>query len=237
MSEYEDSYNGTAIHLIDGRTFDYNDPSGTEFDLHTVAHSLARESRFGGAYAALHYSVAEHAVIVSYLVEKFYKSPELALAALHHDDEESVIKDLPTPYKNWLKQFIPDQLAQLKAGVVARIADAFDIPVEDFEAGVIHDADTMAYAAEVVMLKPAGHGALPEVDPETLAQVSTLIQAMPANIAEQNYILRHEYLTNTGHFSPEAMAELDAQQPGKKNVPVVDDDWDDGNDPYDPRNS
>lgn len=237
MSEYEDNYNGTAIHLIDGRTFDFNDPTATDFDLHTVAHGLARESRYGGHYGADHYSVAEHAVIVSYLVSKFYNSPELALAALHHDDDETVLKDLPTPFKNWLKQFIPLEWATLKAGIMAKIAEAFEIDPADFESPIIHEADVLAYAAEIVMLKPAGHGALPEVEAETLAQVSTLIQAMPAGIAEQNYVMRHEYLTHTGHFSPEAESQREASQEDPDKPIAVKPDWDDGNDPFDPRSN
>lgn len=230
MSEYEDNYGGTAVHLIDGSMFDYEDPDATEYDLHNIAHNLARESRYGGAYEGPHYSVAEHAVLVSFLVDKYYREPEKAMAALHHDDPEFVMKDLPTPFKNWLKAH-GAPIKELETAIAAGIARKLGLDVENFDDPTIKEADVLAYAAEIVVLKPQGHGPLPEVDAETLAKVTPLIQALSAPQAEQSYMMRHQFLAGRG--------QPDGDQPRPQppaTPPTVSPSWDDGTDPYDPRN-
>lgn len=68
--------------------------------IHEIAASLAKEQRFGGACCDF-YSVAQHAVSVSLLVEES-DGPYAAFYALHHDDHEFLVKDIPTPLKRWL---------------------------------------------------------------------------------------------------------------------------------------
>jgi hypothetical protein len=194
MSAYEDNYNATVIHLIDGTEFDYANPFDVELTLHDVAHSLARVSRYNGHFMAPDYSVAEHAVLVSYLVEKFYDNKPLALAALHHDDSEAFTGDLPTPFKNFLKAQ-GFAWKEFENSLMVPVSKAFNIPMDDFKAGVIKDADVLAYAAEIEVLKPAGHGASPDVEPETLEQVKGFIQALPSGLAERNFAMRHQMLT------------------------------------------
>jgi 5'-deoxynucleotidase YfbR-like HD superfamily hydrolase len=68
--------------------------SASMIDLSDIAHHLAMENRFCGA-THFPYSVAQHAVMVMEL------APEpLRLAALHHDDSEAYMKDLPTALKH-----------------------------------------------------------------------------------------------------------------------------------------
>lgn len=245
MSAYEDNYNGTAIHLIDGSTFDFEKPEELELDLHTVGHALARENRYGGHHGAENYSVAEHATIVAWLVANHYKEPRYAMAALHHDDSEVVLKDLPTPYKNWLKKLgVP--LKPLENAVMVAVSKAFNIPMDDFHAGVIHDADVLAYAAEISLLKPNGHGAMPEVDEELLEKVTHLIQGLPAPAAEQSYMMYHKFLagelkieTKTITFGPSGETpDVDDGMPEDPfNGPQLTEpeiDWD-KDDPADPR--
>lgn len=61
-----------------------------------IAHSLSIINRFTG-WTIYPYSVAQHAVLTSYLVE-----PTFALQALHHDDHECVVGDISSPMKREL---------------------------------------------------------------------------------------------------------------------------------------
>lgn len=241
MSAYEDNYSGTAIHLIDGELFDFEHPEETTLTLHSIAHPLARVNRYGGHHKAENYSVAEHAVLVSFLVEKFYKAGKKeALAALHHDDAEAFTGDLPTPFKNYIKSMMPDGAWQeLENRIMIPIGQAFNIAPDDFHSAVIKDADVLAYAAEITVLKPDGHGAMPEVEEELLKDACDLIQGLPAHLAEQAYGLRHQMLTGKARIR---VIEIDSddedETADETGLPEVlpDENWDDGSSPFDPRN-
>jgi 5'-deoxynucleotidase YfbR-like HD superfamily hydrolase len=64
-----------------------------------VAYSLSRLPRFLGHNLGPVYSVAEHSVRVSYLLEDMGASPVIALQGLLHDCTEMAVADLPAPFK------------------------------------------------------------------------------------------------------------------------------------------
>src|SRR6185503_5589264 len=64
-----------------------------------AARPLANLSRFGGHTRAF-YSVAQHSVIVSQLVEERGGDAEDAFAALMHDATEAYLGDMPHPIKH-----------------------------------------------------------------------------------------------------------------------------------------
>ncbi|MFM2054827.1 MAG: putative protein yfdR, partial [Pseudomonadota bacterium] len=75
------------------------DPDPADFDLGDIAISLSNLCRFAG-HTRIFHSVASHALLVSQLVAPLH--PGLALAALHHDDAEAFISDIPRPVKRHL---------------------------------------------------------------------------------------------------------------------------------------
>lgn len=91
----------TDILLRSGNFYDFMAPETSIFLIDDVAHGLANECRFGGQ-TRVFYSVAQHSVLVSYLVE-----PEYQLAAMLHDAAEFVLKDIMKP----LKRLLPDYQA------------------------------------------------------------------------------------------------------------------------------
>ncbi len=90
---------GDWIMTVSGRHFWPLDPQPAEVHLADIAHALANTCRFTG-HCRQFYSVAQHAVLVANLVERL--APELALAALHHDDAEAYLADVAHPVKRFL---------------------------------------------------------------------------------------------------------------------------------------
>lgn len=99
MNEYNDFKKvGTWIGLNSGRSFDLANPRDSILTIQDIAHSLANSCRFSG-HCDKFYSIAEHSVMVSYLIE-----PEFAFDGLLHDVSEAVLGDVTTP----LKKLLPD---------------------------------------------------------------------------------------------------------------------------------
>lgn len=69
-------------------------PDASAIDIRDIAHSLALQVRFAG-HTAEPYSIAQHSVLVSYMVPKQY-----ALWGLLHDASEAYLVDLPRPIKH-----------------------------------------------------------------------------------------------------------------------------------------
>jgi hypothetical protein len=75
------------------------DPDPTQIDIHDIARALANVCRFGG-HCRSFYSVAQHSVIVSELVEQRGGDVEDVFAALMHDATEAYLGDMPHPIKH-----------------------------------------------------------------------------------------------------------------------------------------
>lgn len=145
----------TAIRLVSGEVFDYADPMEATITLHDVAHSLARTTRYAGQCRG-EYSVAAHTILVAYLVRNHFNRPELTLAALHHDDVEAFTGDWPKPLKVFCEQLGFSYRKELERKIEPAICRALGLVQDDLHAGVIKDADMLAYAIESAALKP-GH--------------------------------------------------------------------------------
>lgn len=88
-----------------GVRFHFLNPSPEQVVLEDVALALSRACRYGG-HTRRFYSVAEHCCLMSdWVLEQPWGDPMKALVALHHDDAEAYIGDLPRPAKQNMPQF------------------------------------------------------------------------------------------------------------------------------------
>ncbi len=123
------------ITTLSGSHFDYQNPNPASICISDIAQALSHECRFAGHLPAF-YSVAQHSVIVSYLVP-----PEFAFEALMHDAVEAYCKDIPAP----LKRLLPDyQVVENRIDQVIR--QKFKLPAVPSKE--VKHADLVALATE-----------------------------------------------------------------------------------------
>ena len=90
---------GPFLQTVSGRRVNPFDPDPSQLDVEDIARALANVCRFGGHCRAF-YSVAQHSVIVSELVEQRGGDAEDVFAALMHDASEAYLGDMPHPIKH-----------------------------------------------------------------------------------------------------------------------------------------
>ena len=140
---------GDFIHVWSGGQYWPMDPLAEDVSVRDVAHHLAKKCRFSGAVRRF-YSVAEHAYLLSYVVE-----PHLAWAALHHDDCEAFLPDIPTPVKPFIVGWADVEAANDQATAI----DAFGCTHEELRA--IKRQDKAMAFDEAAALLYSPRGALP----------------------------------------------------------------------------
>ncbi len=92
---------GDWMQSFSGKRFWPMDPHADDINLIDIAHALSNICRFGGHCEGF-YSVAEHCVHASYLVDDM-----VAAEALLHDASEAYLADVPRPLKKMLPDYRP----------------------------------------------------------------------------------------------------------------------------------
>jgi hypothetical protein len=90
---------GPFLQTVSGRWVNPFDPDPNQLDAGDIARALANQCRFGG-HSRVFYSVAQHSVILSELVEQRGGDIEDVFAALMHDATEAYLGDMPHPIKH-----------------------------------------------------------------------------------------------------------------------------------------
>ncbi len=90
---------GPYLQTVSGRWVNPFDPDPHQLDAGDIARALANQCRFGG-HCRVFYSVAQHSVIVSRVVEERGGDAEDVFAALMHDAGEAYLGDMPHPIKH-----------------------------------------------------------------------------------------------------------------------------------------
>lgn len=188
--------NTNYIQTYTGKAFWFPYPTQEMLCLEDIAHSLSNLCRFAG-HCKEFYSVAQHAVLVSYAVQtilskqKAYVTPLehllLQFEGLHHDDEEAYIIDLPAPIKGLpiLKQY-----KILGKRITTLLRNWLNLPKE--ESNYVKEADLIILATEKRDLM-FDNGLKWQ---KLLTPLDIVIQALSPIDAKKLYLERHYYLLN-----------------------------------------
>lgn len=169
----------TDILLHSGNYWNYLTPETSIITIDDIAHGLANESRYNGQTSDF-YSVAQHSVWVSLLVQ-----PEHAMAALLHDCNEAVMKDIMKP----LKRLLPDYCAleqKSEAAILSRFG--ITLPLDPS----IKRADMIMLATEKRDLMPVNSGY--QFDCGDIKPISDYIVPMPPRVAKAWFLERYHEL-------------------------------------------
>ena len=123
------------IILSDHKRHYFDLPVGQVPRIETIAHALSNINRWTG-HTIRPFSVAQHSLLVSYLVP-----PEFALEALLHDATEAYLGDIASPLKALLPEY-----QRLEAAHWVWIAEAFGLPTK--MSPEVKHADMQALALE-----------------------------------------------------------------------------------------
>ncbi len=110
-----------GIRTLTGAMFDYADPGRTDINIRDIAYPLSNNCRFAG-HLPWHYSVAQHCVNVSRLVDD-----EHAFTALMHDTSEAFTNDITTPLKRRVPGFKDLEIA-IETEMAIQFGFAFPLP-------------------------------------------------------------------------------------------------------------
>ena len=172
-----------------GRTINFVDPDPAEISIEDIAHGLALECRFA-RQCRVHYSVAQHSVLVTGMLEKIEPwsngslvAVEALKMALLHDATEAYMGDIPKP----LKKLLPDYQAieaRLHRAIVAR----FNL-VRDHVPQYIKEIDYSILGAE-------GKALMPPTWEDFSGIVESLVEIvpLPAMAAKELFLWKFELL-------------------------------------------
>jgi hypothetical protein len=190
------------VETYTGRFVDTKRPHASTIVLEDIAHALGATCRYGG-HCQRFYSVAEHAVFCSIRLERKGYGIGLQLAALHHDDAEAYLGDIPRPMKSLLGQTyksLTDRMDKV-------IGEALGLDPLMFHHPLVKDADNWALFVEARHLLPSqgkhwfegDQGAATwglENQPGRIITPDYWHGGLEPDLAETLYIQRHRALTD-----------------------------------------
>ena len=176
---------GPFIQTLSGRRVNPLDAAPEDIDPVDIANALANLCRFGG-HSRGFYSVAQHSVIVSELVEQRGGDPEDVFAALMHDASEAYLGDMPHPLKHRspLGAAFKDAEDHLEAALRQHFAIKPDVPE-------IKRADRALLATERRAFSDE-RWHWPEL--EGVEPLDLELTAMSPDEAQRAFLARHETL-------------------------------------------
>lgn len=127
-----------------GKRFDPEDILKTEVSILDIAHSLSNLCRFAG-HTKFFYSVAQHSVLVSKILEQQGFDKEGCLLGLLHDATEAYLIDLPMPIK---RLPMMDAYNDLEARMAQVIEATFNLKNASEFSYYVKTADIIALATE-----------------------------------------------------------------------------------------
>jgi hypothetical protein len=157
----------SRVHLHGGLEVDLLAPGPLELPVTVLAHHLSHLCRATGGTRAF-YSVAQHSLLVSYLVPQ---RGTLPLQGLLHDMTEAVMGDLSTPVKALFPEY-----KRFEQRLYARMSGAYGLPTELDPEVKLADTLALRWEAGELMTPP-----WTDVDPSDVPlRVHEVVRRRPA---------------------------------------------------------
>lgn len=120
----------TNIITNSGRGLDVIDPNPKDILIEDIAHALSLQCRFNG-HCKEFYSIAQHSLLVAYLLGYWGLNRKIQLAGLLHDASEYILGDVITPLKKHLQEYKDiesrvQRIINIKFGVDLQYELAYD---------------------------------------------------------------------------------------------------------------
>jgi 5'-deoxynucleotidase YfbR-like HD superfamily hydrolase len=186
------------MQTFSGRGFYPLEPDAKDVELVDVAHGLAMTCRYGGQ-CRMFYSVAEHCVLVSEIVEMHARNAgksehevrRLAQLALMHDSAEAYIGDMIRPLKHQPEM---SEFRCAEARIEAEIADAFCLHWTPDAHDIVKRIDDRILVDEVtyLMARPEMYLTTPLL--RDLSPLGVHFRCMPPAEAEGAFLARYREL-------------------------------------------
>ncbi len=170
----------TLIETFTGRHFRPLSPRVKDVHIEDIAHALSNQCRFSG-HVKKHYSVAEHSVRVSRLLQAYGQPPEIQLWGLLHDASEAYLVDIPSPLKH-TPVFKAYRAAEKR--LQAAICERFGLPKKHPKQVKLADAILLATEARDLMAYTPAYWAKLKAAP-----LETKIAPWTPGIAEESFLL------------------------------------------------
>lgn len=148
-----------VIETASGRSYDFLAPDPSQIVLEDVAHALGNICRFAG-HTRSFYSVAQHSVFVSKVLEAWGEPAAVCRAGLLHDAHEAYVWDAPAP----IKPLLGEAFSALADTADEAIATAFGIDVSLLRCPAVKKADLAALFYEGNHLMTHGPGRFAETE-------------------------------------------------------------------------
>lgn len=136
------------IETYTGVRFRVLSPAPADVRILDIAHALSNVCRFNG-HTRVPYSVGEHSVRVSNLIESWGGSKQVQLWGLLHDASEAYVGDQSSPFKRTAAM---QGYREVEKNLMAVICERFKLPAE--QPAIVRKADLVMLATEARDLMP-----------------------------------------------------------------------------------
>lgn len=170
-----------GIELLSGTMFNYNDPGSSDVTIDDIASALSNVCRFAG-HLPRFYSVAQHAVNVSLIVDQAHRK-----AGLMHDTAEAFTNDLPTPLK-----FAVPVFKQLEVSIESAMGQKFGFQYPLSPEVKYADAQMLLIEKEDIKQCFAHWEVLDGIEVTELDRAKVMIAPMTPEQAKAAFLMRWE---------------------------------------------
>lgn len=179
MGDWIQSYTGRPVYPMDMRPED--------IFVEDIAHALSMQCRYAG-HCLNFYSTAEHCVLMTRWVRAQGGSPHDQMWALHHDDGETYLVDVPRPVKPFLVGY-----KEAEDRIAAAVSQRFGLSVA--MPPIVKEADTRILFDEKVQNLAPGPDWSISAEP-----LGVTLQLWSPKEAEAQFLAEHYRIIEMGGF-------------------------------------